>query len=225
MNKVNNIIITGSSSGIGRSIAEKWCRLGVSKNKNNVYYGISKWNDFDVTDYYQMQESFLNFNNVFALVNNAGVVELGNILELSYESWVNQLNVNLTGVFNCSKAYINYCIKNKRQGKIINIASTAGLGARPGYSGYAASKAAVINFSLSLSEEMRDYGIKVYCVCPGACDTKMRHHMFPDDDFKNMMKPDHVAKFVCNLITQDDFLDGQILKIINRRKSDDGKYF
>jgi 3-oxoacyl-[acyl-carrier protein] reductase len=160
----------------------------------------------------------LNEEFPIALINNAGIIKLGTIMELSYDDWMKQINTNLNGVFNCSKAYIENCIRcGFLRAKIINIASTAGLGARPGYSAYSASKAAVINFSLSISEELKQYGIKVYCVCPGAVDTSLRHKINPDDDFDNMMKPIEVGKFVCDLIDKGDYLDNQVLKVLKVR--------
>ncbi len=208
---MNSIIVTGSSRGIGSAIAKKWCM----NHRDNFYYGISRWNEFDVSKK-DVLDNLLNSieDNPIALVNNAGIIDMGSIVELSYESWTRQFDVNVHGVFNCSKAYVNFCIAKKIKGKIINIASTAGLSARPGRSAYSATKAAIINFSLSMAEELRDYGIKVYCVCPGAIDTDMRRYINPDDDFENMLKPSDIADFVCDLINDGKHLDNQILKVV-----------
>ena len=206
----DSIIITGTSQGIGKEIANQW------QNKIKIVYKISKTIGTDITNFNNIKDEIYNmfeYDKPIALINNAGIIELGNILELSTESWEKQFDVNINGMFNCSKVYVEACIKNKVKGKIINICSTAGLGARPGYSAYAASKAAAINFSLSLSKELKQYGIKVYCVCPGAVDTNMRHYINPDDDFENMMKSMDVANFVIDLIEDGEYLDGQILTI------------
>jgi 3-oxoacyl-[acyl-carrier protein] reductase len=214
-----SIIITGASRGIGLEIAERWNKINGNRDgKLKLHWEINRGINTDVTNYENMENIiryfFNNKNDMpIALINNAGIIELGNILELSTESWKKQFDVNINGMFNCSKAYVEACIKNKVKGKIINICSTAGLGARPGYSAYAASKAAAINFSLSLSKELKQYGIKVYCVCPGAVDTDMRHYINPDDDFENMMKPYDVANFVIDLIEDGEYLDGQILEV------------
>lgn len=205
-----SIILTGCSRGIGKEIANKW------QEKINIVLKISKSRGLDITNFEKINNSFLEWFETFkpiALINNAGIIELGNILELSNESWKRQFDVNVNGMFNCSKIYSKLCIKNNLKGKIINICSTAGLGARPGYSAYSASKAAAINFSLSLSKELKQYGIKVYCVCPGAVDTDMRHYINPDDDFDNMMKPIDIADFVINLIDDGKYLDGQVLEV------------
>lgn len=219
MNK-ESIIITGASRGIGERISESWNRYhGNRSGESKLVFEISREHNFDVTNYENIEEAMNYFfwyfedNKHIALINNAGIIELGNILELSHESWKNQFDVNINGMFNCSKVYAKLCIEYSLEGKIINICSTAGLGARPGYSAYAASKAAAINFSLSLSKELKQYGIKVYCVCPGAVDTDMRHYINPDDDFKNMLQPIDVADFVIDLIDDGEYLDGQILQI------------
>jgi 3-oxoacyl-[acyl-carrier protein] reductase len=212
---MSNIIITGSNRGIGNCISKEWAK----RNNDNCYYGFTRWNDLDVTDinsikhFFKILKNTIDYQKPIALINNAAIVESGTILELSNESWQNQFNVNVNGVFNCCKEYIKFCIENNIKGKIINIASTAGLGGRPGRAAYAATKAAIINFSFSLAEELKLYGIKVYIICPGAVDTDMRHYLVPDDNFENMMKPEEVGTFVCDLIEDGKYLDNQILEV------------
>lgn len=213
---MNSIIITGSSRGIGAAIAKQWCK----RNKNNLYYAISKYNDFDVTNFKQFEKCIKDFYDFesdyylpYALINNAGVAEQGNILEIDIDSIDRQFNVNFKAVVNCTQQYAKFCIKKKIKGKIINICSTAGLGARPGRSIYAASKAALINFSLSMSEELKPYGIKVYCICPSAVNTDMRRFLEPDDNFENMLQPEEVGTFVCDLIENGKYLDNHILEV------------
>lgn len=209
---MNSIIVTGSSNGIGACTAKEWCRRGT----DNYYFGLSRFSGNDVTNYDQMEQYMKMIDidtTIRALVNNAGIVKLGTILEMSHEDWVDQFNTNVHGMFNMSKLYANLCISKKIPGKIINIASTAGLGPRPGRAGYSASKAAVINFSLSMAQELKEYGIKVYCVCPGAVDTDMRHKINPDDNFDKMMKPLELAKFICDLVDDGMHLDNQVLEV------------
>jgi short-subunit dehydrogenase len=212
---LNNIIITGSSRGIGAATAKEWCKRG----EKNLYYQISRWSDFDISDFKQFEEfikDFYNFSEEYypiALVNNAAIAVQGSILETDMNIVKKQFNINFNAIVNTTKEYTKFCINKKIEGKIINIASTAGLGARPGRSIYAATKAALINFSLSMSEELKPYGIKIYIVCPGAVNTDMRHELEPDDDFDNMLQPHEVAKFICNLIENNNFLDGQILEV------------
>jgi NAD(P)-dependent dehydrogenase (short-subunit alcohol dehydrogenase family) len=199
------VIVTGSERGIGKEIARELCRRG------HFYYGFSRWNDIDVSDYSCIQRAFdeLKDDPPEALVNNAGIVELGSILEITPDAWKRQFDVNINGVFYCTKEYAR--IAKNTGGKIINIASTAGLGPRPGRSAYAASKAAVINLSLSTAEELKPYNIKVYCIAPGACNTDMRHQIAPDDNFKSMLQPEELAKFVVDIIEKGYMLDNQVI--------------
>lgn len=200
------VIVTGSTRGIGKEIARELCKRG------HYYYGFSKWNDIDISSYSSIKNAFdeLEHRPPEALVNNAGIVEMGSILELTPGAWQRQINTNLNGVFYCCKEYAR--IAKDRGGKIINIASTAGLGPRPGRSAYAASKAAVINFSLSIAEELRPYGIKVYCIAPGAVATDLRKQIAPDEDFETIMQPGELAEFVVDIIEDGQMLDNQVIQ-------------
>lgn len=215
MEKGKTIIITGSSRGLGAAIAKE------SSKRKYYYFGISRWADIDLTNYELVENYFKGLNESHdyfyefptALVNNAGICLSGNILELKIEDIVKQYEVNIFGLMNCCKQYAKLCIEKGIEGKIINIASTAGTGPRPGRSAYSSSKAAVINFSLSLSEELRQYGIKIYTICPGAFDTQLRRNLNLDDNFTTMLKPGEIAKFVMDLVENGDFLDNQIIYV------------
>ncbi len=206
------VIVTGSERGIGKAIARELCRRG------HGYYAFSRFYDIDVSSYESVRQAFDEFADapVDVLINNAGVVEMGTVLELTPERWRRQFATNLDGVFYCTREYVRIVKDRGQGGKIINIASTAGLGARPGRSAYAASKAAVINFSLSMSEELKPYGIKVYCIAPGACATDMRRTIAPDDDFKSMMQPHELARLVVDIAEHGDMLDGQVIQARGR---------
>ena len=212
--KYKSIIVTGSSRGLGSAIAKE------SGKQGYMYYGVSRWSDMDVSDIVSLTGYMKNIeetDNVcfpHALINNAGVCIPGNILEASQNDFDSQFGTNVKGIFNCSQVYAHMLIKNKKPGKIINIASTAGTGARAGRSIYAASKAAVINLSLSMAEELKSYGIKVYCICPGAFDSQLRRNIAPDDNFVQMMKPKEIARFIMKIINDDiSYLDNQIIYI------------
>lgn len=210
---MSNIIITGSGGKLGSAIAKKWCM----SDKDRNYYGLSKWNNLDITDCKNVSEFFYNLNDLpTALINNAGICIPGNILESTMDDVKEQFEVNFFAMVNLCKTYVDFCILNDIPGKIINIASTAGTGVRPDRFAYAASKAAVISFSLSLSESLKENNIKVYCISPEAFGSKMRFKICPDDDFENMLKADEVADFIISILDKDiPFLDGQ--NIIIRR--------
>lgn len=213
-----SLIITGTSKGLGCSLAKTSIKYGYY-----CYFGASRWGGIDIS----IEKNVLNwFGNLdilnyevdkiekpSLLINNAGICINKSILETSGKEWRKQNDINLNGAFYCSREYIKYCINNKIKGKIVNIASTAGTNARPGRAGYAASKAALISLSLSMSEELKSYGIKVYCICPGAFDTEMRHKIAPDDNFKKMLKPENVANEIFNIVENLNYSDGQIIYI------------
>lgn len=205
------VIVTGSTRGIGRAISRELCRRG------HYYYSFSRWNGIDVSDYECIKKAFEELTQVEsppeALINNAGMVEMGSVVELPPESWEQQFKVNMHGMFYCCKEYVKLLRVKKAPGKIINITSTSGLlTSRPGRSAYAASKAAAISFSLSLAEELRPYGIKVYCIAPGACATDLRRQIYPDDDFSKMMQPEQLARFIVDLLEGGEMLDGQVIQ-------------
>ena len=101
-------------------------------------------------------------------------------------------------------------MRGHRHGKIVNIASTAGSTPRPGWISYSSSKAAVISVSQTLTAELAEYGIKVYCVSPGRCATDLRRKLAPEEDPATIMQPEHVAEIIANLSGDSgNALDGQ----------------
>jgi 3-oxoacyl-[acyl-carrier protein] reductase len=104
------------------------------------------------------------------------------------------LAVNLTAAFVCIQEFFRR-IKG-RPGRIINVASTAGTRAQPGWAAYAAAKAGLINLSLTLGEELEPYGIGVWCIAPGRCATELRRKLAPDEDQNLIMRPEEVASFI-----------------------------
>src|SRR4030067_484416 len=137
---MKSIIITGSNRGLGQALAKE------SSKRGYFYYPICRWNDIDVTDYEALSNFYKEMELPEALINNAGIYKGGSILEMNVQDWQEVINVNLNGIFNNAKLYAELCIRNKIPGKIINIASTAGLGARPGRAAYAAVEAILIIF-------------------------------------------------------------------------------
>jgi len=117
------------------------------------------------------------FGRVDVLVNNAGVVICKPVLEMDEEAWDRTFDVNVKGVFLCSKAVAPIMIK-QGSGKIINIASVAGKTARtPGMTAYSASKFAVVGFTQALARELSSYSIQVNAICPGIVYTKMWEYL------------------------------------------------
>lgn len=220
-------IITGASRGIGRAIAialssqndiknfillsrtEEGLKETVSlmsSGKNIVYYPI------DLTNYYEVHNLIDDlgekYKTVDMLINVAGYANPKSLLETSVEDWEKTYQINVHSVFNITKEVVKFM--KKTGGKILNVASTAGSSARPGWLSYASSKAALINMSDTLSAELSDYGILVYCISPGRCATELRRVLAPDEDPSTIMQPEHVGEVVFQLLADNETcLDGQ----------------
>jgi 3-oxoacyl-[acyl-carrier protein] reductase len=107
-------------------------------------------------------------------VNNAGTWPTARILDMSDEDWESTLRINLTGTFMFSKRMVAWLHARKRKGKITNIVSQAAFhGSTSGHAHYAAAKAGVVNFTVSLAREAAEYGINVNAVAPGIIATPL----------------------------------------------------
>lgn len=115
-----------------------------------------------------------HFGQIDALVNNAGIIELGSLIDLSEEKWDRVINVNLKGTFLCTQAVAPVMIKQGR-GSIVNFASVAAKRPAPLQSAYAATKHGVIGLTQVWCQELAPYNITVNTVCPGFIDSPMWH--------------------------------------------------
>lgn len=191
-----NIIITGGSRGIGKSIVEKYASAGygVVFNYNSSNEASEKivetiresggkaWAvKADVTDFDQAAQLINKAQEVFegeidALVNNAGITRDKNLFLMQKEDWDSVINTNLTGYFNVTRNIITYFLKNKR-GCIVNITSVSGLIGLAGQTNYCASKSGIIGFTRALSKEAARAGVPVNCIAPGYIETDMTNQM------------------------------------------------
>jgi 3-oxoacyl-[acyl-carrier protein] reductase len=186
-------IVTGASRGIGKAIslllAMEGAHVVVNYNKSEIeaHQILSEIDRMgsravaiqaDVGKKAEVEklikEAIFEFGGVDILVNNAGVAMGGGLLqEFKDEEYDPMWNVNVKGILNCSRAVAPY-MKEKRYGKIINLASVAGLGtANPGNMLYASTKAAVIILTKRLALELGQYNINVNAIAPGLIRTDM----------------------------------------------------
>jgi NAD(P)-dependent dehydrogenase (short-subunit alcohol dehydrogenase family) len=130
----------------------------------------------DVTDEASVaalvEEAQRRLGTVDILVNNAGQAHSAPITRTSLEDWHRMLDGNATGTFLCTKGFLPGMIE-RRWGRVINIASVAGLAGAKYIAAYAASKHAVMGFTRSAAHEVADKGVTVNAVCPGYVDTPM----------------------------------------------------
>jgi 3-oxoacyl-[acyl-carrier protein] reductase len=188
--KNQQAIVTGAARGIGYSICESLLRAGAKVSawdmseeslkkaaKKLESLGEISTEVVDVTDMAQVdraaQSAKKNLGSVDILVNNAGIIgPFVKTWEYDPKDFEKILDVNLHGVFLCSRAVIPMMLKTGR-GRIVMIASTAGKIGTPDYSAYGASKAGVIALTKALGRELANTGILVNCITPSLADTDM----------------------------------------------------
>ena len=186
---MKNILITGASRGIGKSIAYYFARkgfnvVGTARSEfefiDTDFKGTFTPLKLDVTDRDSIKEAFslLKEKELLPniLVNNAGITADQLFLRMKDDDWDNVLNINLTGTFNITKMFIKQMVKN-RSGKIINISSVSGLMGNAGQVNYSSSKAALSGFTKSLAKEVGSRNITVNSIAPGFIDTDMTEYL------------------------------------------------
>ena len=184
------VLVTGSSRGIGKEIAKAFAREGaivmiVGRNsqmadqtRQELIEQGFKAESFscDVTNLKNVQEivnKILDkYKRVDILVNNAGITKDNLLVRLSEGDWDEVINVNLRGVFNCTKVVGKVMLKAKK-GRIINISSVIGITGNIGQANYATSKAGIIGFTKSVALELASRGITVNAIAPGYIETDM----------------------------------------------------
>ena len=169
-----------------------------------------------------VDETVSRFGSIDILVNNAGIWKGSPIEEMSDGEWQEMLAVNLTGVFNCTRAAVPP-MKEARAGRIINISSTAGQRGEAFCSHYAATKGALISFTKSLAVELAPHGILVNCVAPGWVVTDMtrddllgarRESILQTIPLSRAGTPDEIAGAVLYLASDlSTFVTGEVLNV------------
>ena len=238
--KGRTALVTGASRGIGRAIALALAKEGADVAVNfvssegpakQVVEQIQKMGrrallaQADVADYpdtYRMAQDVLReFGRLDILVNNAGVNSDKTFVKMDHASWKRVVDINLGGVFNCTKVFVDQMLKQK-YGRVVNITSVIGQIGNFGQANYAASKAGVAALTKSLAKELASKNITVNAVAPGFVETEMvdaipekvKQKLLDQIPMKRFGKSEEVARACVYLCSQDgDYITGAELSI------------
>ena len=184
-------VVTGASRGIGKAIAISLAKEGAeviinySSSPDNANKVVSEINSFggkayplqaDISNETSVNELIKKVleksNKIDVLVNNAGITKDGLLMRMKTDDWQKVLDLNLNGVFYCTRAVSRQMLKQKK-GRIINITSVVGLMGNSGQANYSAAKAGVVGLTQSAAKEFASRGITVNAVAPGFISTDM----------------------------------------------------
>ena len=229
-------IITGAGSGIGRAAALELGRsnefeyivlIGRTEKKLKETESLMETDtEVELLPYDLsalegipglVERIYQKTGEINCLLNIAGYTDPQPLLTTSLENMYLTYQTNVFAPFVLIRECTKYMRMNREISKILNVASTAGITPRPGWLSYSSSKAAVVSMSQTLTEELAEYGIRVYCISPGRCATALRRKLAPDEDPTKIMQPEDVGHIICQLITRtEQCLDGQ--NIVIRKK-------
>nr|WP_041619950.1 3-oxoacyl-[acyl-carrier-protein] reductase [Stanieria cyanosphaera] len=166
-----------------------------------------------------IKQTLDKFGRIDILVNNAGITKDTLLLRMKPEEWQAVIDLNLTGVFLCTRAVSKIMLKQKT-GRIINITSVAGQMGNPGQANYSAAKAGVIGFTKTVAKELATRGVTVNAVAPGFIETDMTSGLKSDDIIKFIPlgrygKPEEIAGMIRFLAADPAaaYITGQVFNV------------
>ncbi|MGL5795135.1 MAG: 3-oxoacyl-[acyl-carrier-protein] reductase [Waterburya sp.] len=231
-------VVTGASRGIGKAAALALATQGAKVVVNyarsseaaeaiaqeiNTAGGEAIALQADVSQSAEVdnliKQTLDKFGRIDVLVNNAGITKDTLLLRMKLEQWQAVIDLNLTGVFLCTKAVSKTMLK-QRSGRIINIASVAGQMGNPGQANYSAAKAGVIGFTKTVAKELANRGVTVNAVAPGFIETDMTHDLQSEEIIKFIPlgrygKPEEVAGTIRFLAADPAaaYITGQVFNV------------
>jgi meso-butanediol dehydrogenase/(S,S)-butanediol dehydrogenase/diacetyl reductase len=224
------IIVTGSGSGIGQGIAERFAQEGgnvvlAGRTKEKLEQVAQSMDPrrtlvhpCDVTRYGDVEAlvaaAIARFGQLDVMVNNAGIAPSGTALELSLEDWHRTLDTNLSGVFYGCRAALPPLLKTK--GSIVNTASVSGLAGDWGMTAYNAAKGGVVNLTRALALDHGDQGVRVNSVCPSLTRSNMTQDMLEDEAL--------MARFMARIPLKRHAEPADIAAVVAFLASDDARF-
>src|SRR5437899_1495794 len=227
--KSRTALVTGGSRGIGRAVALALADEGADVAVNYVSSEaaakdvaeqirkmgrramLAQADVGDFPDTFRMaQEVLKEFGRLDILVNNAGINSDKTFVKMDHASWRKVLGINLDGVFNCTKVFIDQMLKQS-YGRVVNMTSVIGQIGNFGQANYAASKAGVAAFTKSLAKELAGKGVTVNAIAPGFIETEMiqgipdkvKEKLLAQIPLKRFGTPEEVARAVVYLVSSD----------------------
>ncbi|PUU94354.1 3-oxoacyl-[acyl-carrier-protein] reductase [Halanaerobium sp.] len=238
--KDKKVLITGSSRGIGAEIAKKMAALGAEvvinyahskaraedvKSEIEAAGGTAHLIQADVSDFDQaanlVKTAYKKMDGLNVLVNNAGITRDKLILRMKEEDWDQVLDINLKGVFNCTKNAVRYLLKAENA-KLINLSSVVGVNGNAGQANYSAAKAGIVGFTKTMAKELASKGVCSNAIAPGFIDTEMTDDL--SDSIKEGIieqvplarfgRAEEVADLVSFLASDNaNYINGEVIKI------------
>ncbi|WNJ18759.1 beta-ketoacyl-ACP reductase [Pontibacter sp. G13] len=177
-------IITGGARGIGKATAHLFAQEGANiiiwdmldEGQETAKEVSGSFQQVNVADPQSVQVALdiaiKQHEQVDILINNAGITRDRTLMKMSFEEWKQVLDVNLTGVFNCTKA-VAPCMVEKKYGRIVSTSSIVGIHGNYGQTNYTATKGGIIAMTKTWAKELGKYGITANAVAPGFIQTDM----------------------------------------------------
>lgn len=229
-------LVTGATDGCGKAIALTLAQEGVSvilhgrPGKERILEENARlcgngatWLTAELSQEEQVLSLIQQAGNLDLLINNAGIWPTAYVQDMTSESFRHTLEVNLIAPFLLSREFCNRCKAENRPGKIVNLVSQAAFhGSTSGHAHYAASKAGLVGFTISLAREVAPFGIHVNAVAPGMMRTPMNKDALAEREdsyleripLRRIADPSEVAAAVAFLCSnQSDYITGATLDV------------
>lgn len=213
-----NAVVTGGGRGLGKAVALALANEGVNiavtgRNEENLKNTVKEIQNLGVKAEYAVfsidneaevkagiESLAEKLGGIDILINNAGIGDFGTIEEMPSETWEQVIKTNLFGVYYAAKAAHPF-LKERGEGDIVNVASTAGLKGGPNMSAYAASKAAVVSLSQSMMAEWRKQNIRVITLTPSTIASDMSiQGGLTDGNPDKVLQPEDFAEWVRDIL-------------------------